>query len=449
VKPSNGFPEVPFTNKNNIEDAESLFLKALTLRLSNNIRTDDDFYKIISQLSETYLFDLLTEEIIGTDYEEILEKIIQNSLFKIQIDKRNLDISPIKSVFKKILKKITLENKIEDILVYKKTGLSFQSNKLISDFIKSNITEIKTFIENSDYTGIIKCFFHFLDSNKLPELTNNKLEKLFNNNYRITDYLNIIISWVNGITLTELINDWNNTLKSDISNFHILLSQGLCYLFPWGMTAFLTLIAYKIGYNYKDLPDTIKSVPSYFKYGQNNSTVCLARSLGIKSRDVAAMLFEKSNYLITVDFIRWLSNLTYDEISSFGIAEFDINNIADVVLRIIPSSSSLFMQEYVFELKGTIYNPDWSIESKKIKLNDLLGYKRDDKNLHDPFAIVILHENNPVGYIPRDYTKKLSAEIDIEEKSYIVNVVRIDPSNSYNRIIVRMRENIVFGDYEV
>lgn len=109
-----------FTNRNNIEDAESLFLKALALRLSGSIGNDDDFYETISQLSETYLLDLLTEEIIGTDYEELLEKIIQNSLFKTQIDNRNLDISPIKSAFKKILVKIVDESKIEDILEYKK-----------------------------------------------------------------------------------------------------------------------------------------------------------------------------------------------------------------------------------------------------------------------------------------------------------------------------------------
>lgn len=438
-----------FTNKKNIEDAESLFLKALTMRLSNKIRTDDDFYEIISQLSETYLLDLLTEEIIGTDYEEILGRIIQNSLFKTQIDNRNLDVSPIKSVFKRILERISNESKIEDILEYKKTGLSFRSNKLISDFIKSNIEEIKIFVEDGDYIGIIKCFIHLLDRSLLPELTNNKLGRLLDNNHRITDYLNIIIDWVNGIALAELIDNWNNTLSSGISTFHILLSQGLYYLFPWGMTAFLILIAYEMGCDYKDLPDTIKAVPSYFKYGQNNSTACLARSLGIKSRDVATMLCVKSNYLTRVDFIRWLSNLTYDEISSFDINNFDIDNITDVVLRITPSGFNMFMQEYVFELKGTIYNPDWSIESKKLKLNDFLVYRRDDKNLYDPFAIIILHENNPVGYIPRDYAKKLSAEIDIEEKSYIINVARIDPSDTYNRITVRMRENVVFSDYEV
>jgi replicative superfamily II helicase len=438
-----------FTVKDNIENAESLFLKALTLRLSNNIKTDDEFYEKISQLSETYLLDLLAEEIIGTDYEELIEKIIQNSLFKTQIDNRNLDISLIKSVFKRILEKISNESKIEDILEYKKTGLSFQSNKLISDFIKLNIEEIKIFVEDGDYVGIIKCFIYLLDSNLLPELTNNKLRRLLDNNHRIIDYLNIIIDWVNGMALAELIDNWNNTLSSDISSFHILLSQGLCYLFPWGMTAFLILIAYEMRCDYKDLPDTIKAVPSYFKYGQNNSTACLARSLGIKSRDVATMLCVKSNYLTRIDFIRWLSNLTYDEISSFDINNFDIDNITDVVLRITPSGSNVFMQEYVFELKGTIYNPDWSIESKKLKLNDFLVYRRDNKNLYDPFAIIILHENNPVGYIPRDYAKKLSAEIDVEEKSYIINVARIDPSDTYNRITVRMRENVVISDYEV
>jgi superfamily II DNA/RNA helicase len=122
-----------FTNRKNIENAESQFLQALQLRLSN-VNTDDEFHNNITKMSETYLLDLVTEEIIGTDYEEILEKIIQNALFKTQIDNRRLDIKPIKNAFKKIFMNFENEDRIENLNEYKKTGLSFKSNNLAYNF---------------------------------------------------------------------------------------------------------------------------------------------------------------------------------------------------------------------------------------------------------------------------------------------------------------------------
>jgi helicase len=436
-----------FTNRKNIENAESLFFKALMLRVDNIIKTDDEFNNIITELSETYLLDLITEECIGTDYEEVLEKIIQNALFKIQLDKRNINIKPIREAFKKIFIAFEKESKIEELNEYKKTGFSFKTNTLISDFIESNSDEIKDIIANDDYIAMIKYFFQLLDNN-IQELTNEKLNRIFGAEHRIVEVVNIVIGWVNGVGLNNLIIEWEKTIGLDANDFHILLSQGLYYLYPWGMSAFLLLVAYKFNYEYKDLPDNIKSIPSFLKYGLNNENACLARSLGIKSRENAIMLYEKSSRLNKKEFIRWLSNLTNDQINSFGINNFDAENINEISLRINQENFSNIISEYCFEIKGTIFNTDWAKESKIVKVNDILTYERDENNIHDPFAIIILHEKKPIGFVPRNYAKILSTEIDIEEKSYKANVLSISHQKDYSKITIKMTEELKFISFE-
>ena len=436
-----------FTNRMNIEDAESLFLKALQYRVANTIKTDDEFNMVIAELSETYLLDLITEEIIGSDYEEILEKIIQNALFKIQLDKRNIDVKPIRDAFRRIFVMFEKESKIEELREFKKTGFSFESNKVIVDFIESNRNEINDFLLNDDYIGLIGCFFRLLADNNIPELKNRKLDGIFDAEHQIMDIVPIVIDWINGNSIHDLINKWEETVGLDQDKFHILFSQDLYYLYPWGMTSFLILLAYKFDYEYKDLPDNIKSIPSYLKYGINNGNACLARSLGIKSREVAMILFEKSNRLIKKEFIRWVSSLTHDEIVSFGVSKFDTENINDVSLKINHSNFSNIISEYSFEIRGTGFYLDWAKESKLVKMSDSLTYKRDDNNIHDPFAIIILHADNPIGFVPRDYAKILSTEIDIEEKSYEISVIEVIPLGAYNKIVIKMTEVIQFVSF--
>jgi hypothetical protein len=246
----------------------------------------------------------------------------------------------------------------------------------------------------------------------------------------------------------EIMSEWEEAMGLDLNHFHILLSQGFYYLYPWGMSAFVLLIAYEFNIEYKNLPANIRSIPSYLKYGTNNENACLARAMGIKSRDVAIMLFEKSNRLSKKEFVRWLSNLTHGEINSFDINKYDIENINEVSIKINHSNFSNFLSEYSFEIKGTIFNQDWARQSMLVKTSDTLTYIRDENNIHDPFAIIILHENNPVGFVPRDYAKILSTEIDIEGKTYEIKVVKIVPLKTYSEITIKMSEAYEFVSFE-
>ena len=203
-----------------------------------------------------------------------------------------------------------------------------------------------------------------------------------------------------------------------LADFHIFISKALYYLYPWGFSSFLQILAYKLSVEFKDLPENIKNLSSYIKYGLNNSTSCLARSLGIKSRQVSLFLYEQSNQLEGKDFIKWISNLTNDEIESYEISVFDKENLKGVSLKLTPNSYRTTINEFEFIIKGTYYNSDWSETSQGVQVGEALYYIREEQNEFDPYAIMIMKGENQLGYIPREYAKLIASEIDIESSKY-------------------------------
>jgi replicative superfamily II helicase len=112
-----------FTDKAKIEPADSLFYRALCILKSSN-HSEEEFDKIISELSEIYLMDLMDSEDINTDYNELLNKVIANSLVNVQAAKANISTEPLKQSFYKALHVIEKDCPIETIDEYKKTGFS-------------------------------------------------------------------------------------------------------------------------------------------------------------------------------------------------------------------------------------------------------------------------------------------------------------------------------------
>jgi helicase len=163
-----------FSNKDNIENANSLIFKVLH-SLSQDRINEQDFENYLSILSETYLLDLVTEEIIGTDYERIIEKIINNSLFKIQIDKRNLEIEKVKNGFYKIFKKFEQGTTFEQLRTYKLTGFSFTSNLTIDNYIELHKEDLREIVGKDEYLKLLDVFLDLITAHSIKELSDSKL----------------------------------------------------------------------------------------------------------------------------------------------------------------------------------------------------------------------------------------------------------------------------------
>lgn len=423
-----------FSNKENIEEADSLVFKALNT-LNQGRLSSSSFSEILSILSETYLLDLLSEEILGTEYEDIIEKIIKNSLFKIQIDNRKIDDTPIKDGFKKIFKSFEKDVSFEQLSKFRITGFSFKSNKIIDEYIDNHFDELKKLTQNDDYLGIIMSFLEMITVNDLNELYDRKLNSF---NIRPVNYFEIIEQWISGEHIPNIITYWEKNTNRNITDFHIFISKALYYLFPWGLSSFLIILAYKIGKEYKELPENIKNLPSYLKFGLNNPTSCIARSLGIKSRQVSLFLFQRSGLLTGNEFIIWISNLTPEEIETFEIPFYEKENLNDVALKLTPKSYRSEINTFEFVIKGTFYNDNWAKTSKELQIGEHLNYAREELNEFDPYAIIILKGENPIGYVPREYSKIIASEIDIEDKKYEILINKINIKEKHNDVAVTM-----------
>ncbi|MBN2616579.1 MAG: DEAD/DEAH box helicase [Bacteroidales bacterium] len=425
-----------FIDKGNIEDADSFVYKVLDALVDDRINSDE-FSEYLSILSETYLLDLLTEEIIGTEYEKVIEEIINNSLFKVQIDKRQLDITPLSKGFNRIFKSFEENTTFEQLSIYRITGFSFKSNKIIDDFIDENIDELKIVADDDNYYEVIRYFLKLISDFEIEEMEDYKLDNL---DINPTEYYGIIESWVNGSTIKDIISQWEESFDKDVTDLHIFISKALYYLYPWGFSSFLLILSYRLNIEYKDLPENTRSLSSYIKYGLNSSTSCLARSLGIKSRQVSLFLFEQSNRLEGNNFIKWISNLTNEEIESFDISIFDKENLKDVSLKLTPNSYRTPISDFHFRIKGTYFSNDWSKNSMDVQIGDELNYLREEQNQFDPYAILIMKNGNALGYIPREYSKLIASEIDIEDSNYSIIIDDITEKENYNEIYVQMNK---------
>ena len=426
-----------YIDKNNIEDADSLFFKIVDILENRFGYSEESFFSDLSILSESYLLDLLSEEIIGTEYEEIIEEIIENSLFKVQIDNGGLDIEPLKTGFKRIFKYFEEDSSIEQLSKYKITGFSFSSNRILENFIKNNIENLREFVAIDDYLGIIQQFLTLIAENEIHELKEDKLDAL---GFMPTEYYEIIESWINGISIIELIEIWNESKDEDVKSLHIFISKALYYLYPWGVTSFLIILSYQLGIDFKELPENIKNLSSFIKFGVNNPASCIARALGVKSRQVSLFLNDYSENLNGHEFIKWVSNLTIEEIDSFDISVFEKDNLKDVSLKLTPTSYRNAVTEFVFRIRGTFYNTQWSLTSLDIELGETLEYKRDEENPSDPYAIFIMKNDKILGYIPREASKFISSEIDIEDSKFLVIVEKIIKKDNHNEIYVHMNK---------
>jgi helicase len=422
-----------YINKQNLEEAQSIFYKVLD-ELSRRLIDYDTFLHYVQILSEPYLLNLLIEESVETETESVVERIIDNSLFKIQAAERGTDIEPLKRSFKETITKIKDEVPSEMLSVFGETGLSVASNKAIATYIDANIEEIRTKVHGDDYIGLLESISKLFSEEEIYEVYIKKIKKADLDAFKVLDTLK---SWINGNDIKAVQEEWQKISDNQLL-LNILISQGFYYRYTWGITSFNTILAYKLGLSRDELPEGIKNLQTFVKYGLNDSTACLARSLGIKNRDIALLLAEKSDGLSGRAFIKWLSNLTTEDVSSFQINKYDSKNILHAAMTLSSNRGGNISETFDFDIRGIAYEVERRVASLSIKVGENLTYSRDQSNSYDSYAITILKEGIQLGFVPREYSKLIAVEIDINDEEYNLLVTNVTSKTSYNIISVRM-----------
>ncbi|MTH15890.1 DEAD/DEAH box helicase [Flavobacterium sp. LC2016-01] len=418
-----------FTNRDNLEEADSLFSKVINTynrRRINRIVRD----RHLSILSETFLMEMFTEEIIGTDYEEIINDIIDNSLFKFQLDEDDLEL--IKRSFRSTFKKFEENLDVSDAEIYKQSGFTYDSNIIIDDFIIKHLEELNGYLEDDNHFDFCRLVFEFLLDAGLEELDDRKLTNI---GLTVEMHYPIIEMWISGEPLEEIIEQWKK--NKNIESFHLFLSKGLYYLYPWAFTAFTNIMIYRLGIERDDVPYNIANLSSYLKYGLPDSAGCLARSLGIKNRDAVVVLTELASGRTGPDFIKWLSNLSTGRINSLELSVFDRENIISISRKLTPHRFNALPDVFSFTVEATSEFAGYRISSRRVSEGAVLEYARVRRS-NNPYAIYLLYKGHRIGRVPAEYSKVISAEIDINDTDYLVTVKEVIAHGNYNSIIVEM-----------
>ncbi|MDR3715868.1 MAG: DEAD/DEAH box helicase [Puia sp.] len=422
-----------YTDKANIEPGYSIFLVILEWLRRRRI-SQDQFQRFMELIVESYLMDLLAEETIGTDDQVLIERIIGNSLFKVQADLRNYDLQPVRSSFTSIAATIRLTVDENLLAVFGKTGFTLKSNQAISTFIDQRLETMTNLVQTDDYLSLLEQIFMLFSEGTVDEIKSEKLSKLGRS---ATEILPAANAWIGRQQIEELQEIWRS-LSNDVSHLHILLADGFYYRYAWGVTSFTTILVYKLGIVRETLQENISNLASFLKYGTNNKTACLAMSMGIKSREAAFTLAANSGNLTGRDFIRWLANLTNEDILPYGFNRFEQSNVIAIANKVTSRRFEEVPVSFNFNIRGIPFVQERMDVSRTINVHDELNYERERTNEFDPYAIKILARGIQVGYVPREYARLISVEIDVNNTSYRISVIQTANQGTYSIIEVDM-----------
>ena len=189
-----------------------------------------------------------------------------------------------------------------------------------------------------------------------------------------------------------------------------------------------------------DIDEQIRLLPTYLKYGLNNMNACFAKIHGIHTRELSMFLSQKYNNPDSARFLSWLINLSDSEIESFDISVWDKENIRSVSEKICLKNNKEQPNLFSCKIKGTFFNSEFKEESLQINSASQLYLKREEDNQFDPYAIQVMHNEKPIGYIPKEDSKFISTEMDINHTEYEVKISFIAAKKDYNEIQVILSE---------
>jgi len=423
-----------YANRENMEKCESVFSLLLRSFHQNGI-DQEKLQNYLDSFAESYILNVLYEDIGEQLDQSRMNNILKHSLFEVQT--KDLDKTPIEDGFRKLFYKI--EKNINDIdmgRLFSRTGFSVYSNKKIFGYINQNEASLKKVIEDDN---LLQFLYHVLDSFKEKDVLemNSDFNLDENNQLKICE---LLVSWVNGVEIEQLISYWTlNDLGNDIE-FYKFINGMLTYRLPWGLNVFLDIVLYCFKIEKEDLPQQIRNVQSFVKFGVNNEFSALLMNLGFKNRETSLIVSKQYDGEGFKSFISWIRNINEEDLKLWGIDnKYDIENIMQTLTRLTNKDYfSKKQKKYTFKIRGIFYDEKSRKVSKRLEIGTEISLKREYKNIHDPYAIAIYFSDTKLGYMPRELAKYFSLQMDLSNKKYHVKIISTKENDRYRDIYVEL-----------
>ena len=279
--------------------------------------------------------------------------------------------------------------------------------------------EFSRIIQLNNFELLIEHIFNLFPN--LKEMSNDKLknkddEKNFftENKYFLID---ITIKWINCVSIENLIKLWEDKFNDD--KIHAFLNNSLQYNFSWGIHSLLEILIYHLNKEYgceldkiDDLPDNIKNLSSYIKYGLNNPESCKCKNLGIENRETCIKLVKE--YFFEYE-PNWFFNIDFNDLeNNQNFNDFEKKEVIQIL------QEKNFNQKQFEELLGK--SIEVPIKSNGLDVGSLLLLERDLNDKFNLYKIDLKYENDIVGSLPINYSKALAIEMDLNNVNLIAKV---------------------------
>ncbi len=419
-----------YMDENNKQQLESA-LYVLVQELVQKRIKQEEWNERLTQLLEPELMALLVEEAIDTPDEQYIEGILNQSLFKIQA--LDMDSTNLKTVA--LNASINFYSQVEDRKkqkIYAKTGLCLKSCERIAKYIENNLEHIKETISEDDYLSyIINYVFECISDIQEMKSTRGEISQINikDNKKFIGTVLNM---WISGIEIEEIRSKWILYKENySVENLNTFIEEMLVYKYPWGVSAFNTILSYYLDEDIDKYPEGIKNATIFVKNGLNDIYSCFAKELGTPTRETSKLISEYfyktySRYNLR-NFMKMFIGLSYNDLRyTIGLTnEWELKAILErQQFYNLDNFANIKKTNVCTYIKGIRYEERIKV-ARKLSEGDIVLLEREYTNKYDRNAILIKKDTEIVGYVDRHIAKQLAADIDLGGRMYRGRIKKI------------------------
>ena len=326
--------------------------------------------------------------------------------------------------------------------VFATTGLTTRSCLYLDDYISNNSSHITRIIQGQEgaveAAGVI--------SEIAAGLSESEVGEAFSGSY-----LDLLRLWMGGNSIPDI----RNTLGEDAPSMEQLARFIENYFggrLPWVTSGFLYIATARLGLDGNLVPLAVRTLPAMIKVGVEFPEAAWAAAAGAASRDAAIRIGMDYVSARAVDtgvedrahtysrFLDWLRPLTSEELNrSYGlegaVLEETLRSFQRNATNPLLGTEIKFPME--FNVRGIAYENRRQIAVSAGAGSEVF-LRRDYDNLVDRNAILVVFQNQPLGYMPRDYAQLIAPEVDagwLGKCSVVYNEPGLVPS-----VRVRMEE---------
>ncbi len=386
-------------NKTEPNATTSELYRALRDLIDRRISSDDLKARI-----DPEILGMLAEESFSS-FDEPLDRMISSTLAG-KIAKREERYDKLHGIFREKALEIKASLKDDEIRVYGKTGLSSSSCMLIRDYILNKKATIAEMLDRdssaADFAALVlEALYDIPEMHARLSFAGDKKE--------------LLEMWISGKSFDDMRNELKITDALSASKF---IEEYFGSLVPWGASAFLQIMCFKLELSMKSLPDSMQFLPGLIKYGVPLQEACWAMQLGISNRKtalkIAVQYRNKSTQSAIAGFIEWMRNLDSKTLPDAGALFFD--DAAKTILRV---GDNRYLRERQ-SLQQVIQEPAVvRAETEKQKLmistikeNQDIHIVRDYDNLRDRNAIKIQCGGENLGLLDNGVSQYLAPLMD-------------------------------------